>query len=333
MKPAPELFPSRPDAALDPLLRGFVRQLRSVRNASPLTVENYARDIAQFAAFLWPDSSAQPPPFPWTGVTRDDAKRFLQAYARSGAKATSTARKLSALRAFFAWLVDERAVPGSPFEALKPPKRLKTLPRILETSDLIRLFDAPIRALEAHLAKEQREKVIAETVYAHTRDAAIFETLYSTGARVSELAGLCWKDMRLEQGSCIVYGKGRRQRLCMLGRPALAALARMAAAARVIWAEALAPERAVFLNLQGEPLTTRSIERFMKRWLAAANLPDDVTPHKLRHAFATHLLDAGADLRSVQEMLGHASLETTQIYTHLSLQRVIESYHRAHPRK
>lgn len=323
-------FPTRRDAALDPQLRGFLRYLRSGRNMAPLTVENYLRDISQFAAFVWPDEK-QPPPFSWAAVTRADAKRFLQAYTRSGAKASSTARKLSALRSFFRWLIDEAVVAESPLTGLRPPKRLKTLPRILDIPDLIRLFEAPVAALAEKLA--HASDLTAETVYGHYRDAAIFEVLYSTGARVSEIAHLCRKDVRMEQGTCIVYGKGRKQRLCMLGKEALGAIRRMDDVAKIIWQDVFSPEKPLFLNLQGEGVTTRSIERFMKRWLVAANLPDDVTPHKLRHAFATHLLDAGADLRSVQEMLGHSSLATTQIYTHLSMQRIIESYRRAHPRK
>jgi integrase/recombinase XerC len=170
--------------------------------------------------------------------------------------------------------------------------------------------------------------------YAAWRDTAIFEVLYSTGCRVSEAAALTWGEIAFKQrlGTVVVQGKGRKQRLCVLGEPACDALRTLRGCAGVLWQGRDGDTHPLFLNLKGGPLTVRSMERQMKVWLHAAGLPPEVTPHKLRHSFATHLLDAGADLRCVQEMLGHSSLSTTQIYTHVSIERLKEEYHRGHPR-
>jgi site-specific recombinase XerD len=192
-------------------------------------------------------------------------------------------------------------------------------------------MEAPLISL-----KTRRERhggaIPAQDEYAARRDAAVFEVLYSTGCRVSEIAALKWRDINFKQHSTIVYGKGRKERLCILGGPALRALEVLRIYAGMVntaWASEEAP---LFMNLKGTALTVRSMERQMKVWLVAAGLPATVTPHKLRHSFATHLLDAGADLRSVQEMLGHSNLSTTQIYTHVSVERLKEEYNTSHPR-
>ena len=192
------------------------------------------------------------------------------------------------------------------------------------------LLEAPVQAL----AEQEKNGVKPEpsAVYASLRDAAILELLYSTGARISEAAGLTRRHVDLLAGVARVRGKGKKERLCALGRPAVHALEKALEVSELLWPASAKDTSPIFLNLHGGPLTTRSMERNMKTWLAAAGLPRALTPHKLRHSFATHLLDAGADLRSVQELLGHASLTTTQIYTQVSVERLKEIYRHAHPR-
>lgn len=239
------------------------------------------------------------------------------------------------MRTFFRFLVRENFAKANPFAALRGPRGSKPLPRILTPEETARLLETPVKRLEAaeRARAESGESVSPRGRYRCLRDAALFELLYSTGCRVGEVAPLEWRELDLERGSVIVTGKGSKQRLCMIGEPARAALARARAAAREAFGEeAASPGARVFLSDTAGDFTTRDMERRMKRWLAEAGLPAAITPHKLRHSFATHLLDAGADLRSVQEMLGHASLSTTQIYTHVSAARLKEEYFRAHPR-
>lgn len=320
-------LPTRPDLAEDEQIRAFVRWMKYVRHAAKLTLENYLRDISQFTVFTFAET---PPPFAWASITRTQAETFLYTYARTGAVGQSTARKLAALRTFFSFLLENNVIEVSPFMGLTPPKGPRKLPILLSGEQVDRLIQAPLSALEDYI--RNHPSPAAETVYAHYRDAAIFETLYSTGCRVSELVTLTNQAINTTRGTCIVQGKGNKERLCILGNPTLQAIARMQDLANQIWTSAKAPECAVFLNQQGEQLTTRSVERFMKLRLVQAGLPANLTPHKLRHSFATHLLDAGADLRSVQEMLGHTSPATTQIYTHLSPTHIAETYHNTHPR-
>ncbi len=324
-----ETFVSRPEISRDPTVIRFAEWLRTVKHSSPLTVENYLRDIGQFVSFYW--KAEDLPPYNWTMPDRADAKRFLYAYARTGAKPSSTARKLSSLTGFYKFLVAQGECSHSPFSGLRPPRKEKPLPILLSESEVERLLAAPGEALRDALATEG-DALSPLKHYTLLRDLAIFETLYSTGARISEVAHLTNAQLRLDQGTCIVLGKGNKERLCLLGGPAQRAIREMQDQARLLWPRTTAPERHVFLNHLGNGLTTRAIERFMKYWLILAGLPTTLTPHKLRHSFATHLLSHGADLRAVQELLGHTSPATTQIYTHLTPAHVAETYHAAHPR-
>jgi integrase/recombinase XerC len=324
----PEPLPTR-DVSGEPSAQRFARHLRAERNASEHTVAGYLQDIAQFAAFAW--LPAEQPPFAWGQAGRDRARAFLAAFHRAGWSPATTRRKLASLRAFYRYLASERAVADNPFAGLRGPRLGRRLPAVLSVAETEALLAAPLAALK--VARERRGgAVTAAEEYAAWRDAAIFEVLYSTGCRVSEIAALTWGEINFERGTTIVQGKGRKQRLCVLGEPACLALREARARAELLWPGAGGAPSPVFLNARGGRLTTRSMERQMKVWLAAAGLPPDLTPHKLRHSFATHLLDAGADLRSVQEMLGHASLSTTQIYTHVSIERLKEEYAKAHPR-
>ncbi len=324
----PEPLPNRSDAYGDGAVVRFVKYLRAERNASDHTVAGYVQDVGQFAAFVWP--SAFKPPFDWNQPSRDQARGFLVTFHKNGWSPRTTRRKLASLRAFYRYLEREGLAVVNPFAGLRGPRVGRHLPEVLGIKEIDLLLAAPLADLFARRARHGAVDPLAE--YAAVRDAAIFEVLYSTGCRIGEITGLRWIDIRFEQGTTIVEGKGRKQRLCVLGAPAIQALCALRNLAEAIWPELAADASPLFLNTRGGKLTTRSIERQFKKWLSAVGLPAHVTPHKLRHSFATHLLDAGADLRSVQEMLGHASLSTTQIYTHVSVERLKDEYRKAHPR-
>ena len=285
------------------------------------------QDVGQFAAFRW--GADVEPPIKWESVTQEDARRFLLSFAEDGASAATVRRKLASMRAFFRFLERESVVPGNPFGSLRGPKSPKKLPRVLSVDEVTRFLDAPGEWLRMESAAKP---VPPQVRYAVLRDIAVFETLYSTGCRISEIAALSWRDVDLAAGTTIVTGKGSKQRLCIIGSKAVAALQTAREAAGSVWPGGSGAGSPLFLGERGERLSPREIERRMKKWLGFAGLPLEVTPHKLRHSFATHMLDAGADLRSVQEMLGHSSLSTTQIYTHVSIEHLKDEYMKAHPR-
>ena len=320
--------PVNPAAREDVAVRAFRAHLLAERNASALTAAGYEQDIAQFAAAVWGIDAH--PPFPWGTVAADAARGFLMDFAAEGARPTTTRRKLASLRSFFKFLVREQLASANPFVGLRGPKLPKPLPRVLSLEEVERFLAAPLEDLQRR--RKQRLAVTPEDEYIRLRDTAVFEALYSTGCRISEVTPLVWSQIDFTNGGVVVTGKGSKQRLCILGKPALRALRAVREKAAVLWPDGGAGQTALFLNERGRPLTPRDIERRMKVWLAAADLPTDLTPHKLRHSFATHLLDSGADLRSVQEMLGHASLATTQIYTHVSIERLKDEYMKSHPR-
>lgn len=233
------------------------------------------------------------------------------------------------MRAFFRFLERESLLKENPFGNLRGPKSPKKLPRVLTVDEVTRFLEAPGEWLRVESAAKQVPQLVR---YGVLRDVAVFETLYSTGCRISEITALSWRDVDLVAGTTVVTGKGSKQRLCIIGSKAAEALEAAREAAAAIWPSGGAENSPLFLNDRGERLTPREIERRMKKWLGFAGLPLEVTPHKLRHSFATHMLDAGADLRSVQEMLGHSSLSTTQIYTHVSIEHLKDEYMKAHPR-
>jgi site-specific recombinase XerD len=318
--------PDRAAARADPWVERFVRHLRVEKNASPHTLAAYLGDLWQFTACLWGEDASAP--FPWAEADRYAARKFLVRLQEQGAKPSTANRKLSSLRAFYGFLVREGGIATHPFTGLPAPRRGRDLPEVLGRAEVERLLAAPA----AWRAGEPEADAYAN--YAEARDSAILETLYSAGLRLSELTSLRENQIDLRGGMARVLGKGRKERLCPLGGPAVRAL-RAALAARSGFLAALGVVQAppaLFLNRFGGRLTNRSIERMMKKYLLQCGLNPELSPHDLRHSFATHLLDAGADLRSVQELLGHASLSTTQIYTHVSIQRLQEAYHRAHPR-
>ena len=304
----------------DPEVDRFRRYLMAERNVAEHTLNGYLADLAQFASSKW--GAEAEPPFNWRELDENDARRFILAFTKDGAKATTVLRKMAAARTFCRFLQREGLLIDNPFSLLKGPRKAKTLPKVLSVEDIKRFLGRP--------EKDFKDGTISE--YAFLQDRAMFESLYSTGCRISEMTAVKWGEIDFDRGTLIVTGKGSKERLVILGGPALAALR----ALRTKTAEidpAFAEDSAdVFRSNRMIRASPRFVERRMKRYLAEAGLPTDPTPHKLRHSFATHLLDAGADLRSVQEMLGHASLSTTQIYTHVSIERLRDEYAKAHPR-
>lgn len=344
------------DMTRDPCVRHFLNYLENERGASSHTTASYLLDIGQFARFLWGEETGTP--FKWDEVDRFSARKFIVELQRSGRKAATTGRKMAGLRSFYRFLEREEYVNQNPFSGLRAPKKSRNLPEILSIEEVCRLIEAPAEVLKRS-GKRRSVSAGRAKEYAALRDTAILEVLYSTGARVSEIAGLLESNVDLLSSVIKVLGKGKKERMCPLGRPACRALGEAVRKAGELWPRGRGQEksrpvrqapsfvprrqalgtpagkhgRPVFLNLKGRSaLTTRSIERMMKRYLIEANLNPNFSPHVLRHSFATHMLDAGADLRSVQELLGHVSLSTTQIYTHVSVERLKKVYEETHPR-
>jgi integrase/recombinase XerC len=347
-KPVAETPAPAEAVAKDPSVAGFLGYLEAERNASVLTVEAYLGDIAEFCKLTWPGKA---PPYPWKAPDRFAARRFLASFQKRGQAASSARRRMSAMRSFYRFLIREGTVKENPFTGLSMPKMGRRLPKVLTVEQMLALLNAPRELHEAAVAAAAKRKApdkgeaegearrAAFAEYAALRDTAILELMYSTGMRIAELCGLSEQRLDLVGGVALVRGKGRKERMCPIGGPAVLAM-RHALEARAAVRPHLPPPKdgargpsPLFLNKLGGALTPRSVERSFKRWLAWAELDSRLTPHALRHSFATHMLDAGADLRSVQELLGHASLSTTQIYTHVSVERLKQEYHKAHPRR
>jgi integrase/recombinase XerC len=319
------------DVAADPCVAYFCRYLTAERNASRHTLAGYVCDIGQFAQLTWPDATGRT--YPWKDADRFAARRFLVESQKAGSRPATTARKLASLRSFYKFLEREEKADRNPFAGLRPPKRDRRLPEILSVAEVTRLLETPLRVWRSG-GRRRTPLPPAVAEYVALRDTAILETLYSTGGRVSEIAGLTEGSVDFLGGTAKVRGKGKKERLCPLGTPACKALREAIRKAGELWPVAGPAGRArpIFRNARGGPLTTRSIERSLKEYLIQSNLNPNISPHALRHSFATHMLDAGADLRSVQELLGHASLSTTQIYTHVTVERLKKVYGEAHPR-
>ncbi|MDO9540699.1 MAG: tyrosine recombinase XerC [Kiritimatiellia bacterium] len=310
----------------------FLRYLRGERNASAHTTNNYLLDIRQFAVLVW--GSEAKPPYGWSSIDKFTARKFVVQLQKRSASSATIGRKVSSLRSFFKFLTRENYVRNNPFAGLSPPKRKKSLPHVLTVGEVNRLLQSPAQWGTAAVKNEKDRKKRAWFEYAALRDMAILEVLYSTGMRISELANLEGQNIDLLAGVVKVRGKGNKERFCPLGRPAAGALS-AALEKRSDIARFFKGKKGglpLFIGHTGGKLTPRSMERMMKRYLIKANLNPAVSPHALRHSFATHMLDAGADLRSVQELLGHASLSTTQIYTHVSVEHLKKVYDEAHPR-
>jgi integrase/recombinase XerC len=296
---------------MDDALAEFLQHLALEKNASAHTVKSYREDLTQALDFFR-TRLAQPRP----EVTQLSS-RLLRAHTawlheQGYAKAT-IARRVAAVRSWCRFLCRQGHLAANPADGLRGPRQDKKLPHFLSEDALTVLLAAPPQNSSAGL-----------------RDRAILETLYSAGLRVSELAGLDLGDLDLDAGTVNVRGKGKRERLAILGDPATLAI-KAWLAVRDKTGKA-SKQTAVFLNKSGGRLTSRSVARLLDKYRALAGLDPRTSPHSLRHSFATHLLDRGADIRSVQELLGHRNLTTTQIYTHVTTQRLKDSYQKAHPR-
>lgn len=304
----------------------FARYLRAEREYSEHTVESYRLDLQQFVDLMRDGDERFDD---WPSVDHEQARSFLFELHRLELSRNSILRKISSLRSFYRFLLREKVIAVNPFENLSLPHKEASLPRVFSVHAIDQLTEAVrrywARAIELGYCKNDE---MAE--FAAARDLALVELIYSGGLRISEAMGLNLDRLNLAEGIIKVEGKGKKQRLAAMGRPAIAAMNAYLAQRRLRVSDRC-PAAPVFVNRDGGRLTPRSFQRNLKNYLAEAGLPPDLTPHKLRHSFATHLLDAGADLRSVQEMLGHANLSTTQIYTHVSIQRMKEAYAKAHP--
>jgi len=292
---------------MDSAIRNFKRYLEVERNSSPHTLRGYLADLSSFRSFLGPAGD-----YPVAQVDPLKVRGYLALVRRRGVAKSTVARKLSALRSFFDYLIREGELSVNPARAVATPKQERPLPRFLSRSEAERLMTLP-----------EGESLGA------LRDRAILELFYSSGIRLSELVGLDREDLDLQEGLVRVFGKGRKERVVPVGRIALRALRRY-----LERGTSGPPPRngsPLFRNLRGGRLTGRSIGRILRACAVKMN-NERLTPHVLRHTFATHLLDGGADLRSIQELLGHASLSTTQRYTHLETRRLLAVYRGAHPR-
>lgn len=289
-------------------ITAFLGYLKNERQASVHTLRSYEDDLGLFCRYLNESEGDGADP---AAVDSGRLRRYSAWLTGQGYAATTVARRLASLRSFFRYLRRQGTVTADPASGLRNPKQAKRLPRLLRVDEVIRLLDS----------------IPVETALG-VRDRAMLETLYGGGLRVGELVGLNCGDLDFDQELVHVRGKGRRERLSPVGPMAMK------------WLEWYLPlrqpkqvtEPAVFLNRYGTRLTTRSVGRLLEDHLVRAGLTNAASPHTLRHSFATHLLDRGADLRSVQELLGHRNLTTTQIYTHVTQERLLDIYNGAHPR-
>jgi integrase/recombinase XerC len=306
-------------------IEAFSSALRGAARAAHNTVASYRSDLKDFHCYLMGGRTALDPSGTRIDpalVTADHIRNYLAEMMRSktsGANASraTVQRRLFAIKAFFRWRESTTGTPN-PARAMRSPKLDRRLPQVMSEEAVAALIEADDRE-----SRESRDKPAA------LRDRAILEVLYATGLRVSELTGLCWRDVDSELAMVMVRaGKGNKDRLVPLGEPALDALL----AWRAVMPTAWSLDGPVITNLRGRRLTARSVQKLVAHRLMVAGLDTPLTPHGLRHSFATHLLNAGADLRSIQEMLGHSSLATTQRYTHVSVRHLKEVYRRAHPR-
>jgi integrase/recombinase XerC len=294
----------------------FLQYLAVERNSSDLTIKSYREDLAHLVAYLTPEDSDCPAP---AAITTLDLRGYLSRLHEQGYAKSTVARRLASLRSFFRFGQREGWAKNNPARPLRNPRKQRALPHFLSTDEIGKLLEAPPRTSPAGL-----------------RDRAILETMYSAGLRVSELVGLCDEDYDEGAGILRVRGKGKKERLTPIGSFAARAIELWLAVRRVAGTTKagirFGGATPLFVNRFGKRLTTRSIARMLEKHLKLAGLDLRTTPHTLRHSFATHLLDRGADIRSVQELLGHKSLVTTQIYTHLSTANLRAVYEKAHPR-
>jgi integrase/recombinase XerC len=324
--------PATPPPALpDEWVARFFQHLATDRGASVYTQRNYRQALMEFQS--WHQAERRQPPA-WTSLQRDDFRSYVRFLGRQKLGRAAIQLRFSALRTFYRFLIRHGVLPVSPIKNLALPKQGRRLPKFLTVEQMTDLLNAPLKLLPAGTdpapaAARHRKKRHAATLRC-LRDVAVLETIYSCGLRISELCGLKVDDIHWSERLVRVRGKGRKERQVPIGEPALAAI-------KTYWellGSAPAGDSPVFPGNPAKPapVSARQLQLRLKKYLAIAGLDPRLTPHKLRHSYATHLLDAGADLRSVQELLGHAHLVTTQVYTHLSTERLKRAYDQAHPR-
>jgi integrase/recombinase XerC len=299
----------------------FLQYLNTEKAASVYTQRNYRDALAEFSKWHQQERNSTPD---WVKLQREDFRSYLRFLGRQKLSRSATSLRFSALRTFYKFLIRRGVLEQMPIKNITLPKLEKRLPRFLSQEQMLSLLEAPLREYKAQ--KEHAEKPPA--VGPFLRDVAILETIYSCGLRISELCGLLAGDVDFNEQLVRVRGKGKKERLIPIGGPALEAI-------QTYWKAAgmePGPYDHVFEVDFGKAIYPRLVQLNLKKYLAAAGLDPKLTPHKLRHSYATHLLDSGADLRSVQELLGHAHLVTTQVYTHVSTERLKQAYDKAHPR-
>jgi integrase/recombinase XerC len=296
-------------AIMEEALAEFLRHLAVEKNASAHTIKSYREDLTQALEFLQGRQVQQP-----AQLTTRQVRAYLAWLHEHGYAKTTMARRMAALRSWCRFLCRQGVLSANPADGLRGPRQDRKLPHFLGEEEVARLLTTPP----------------ADTPLG-VRDRSILETLYSAGLRVSELTGLNCDDVDRDSGLATVRGKGKRERLALLGPQALAALEQWLSQ-RASLSPRAATQKAVYLNKNGTRLTSRSVGRLLEKYLALAGLDPRTSPHTLRHSFATHMLDRGADIRSVQELLGHRSLATTQVYTHVTTHRLRDNYAKAHPR-
>jgi len=297
--------PARPNP--DRLLESFLDSLEFERHVSPRTLLNYRHALTSFR------EEAKPPP--WKKCTADDFRRFLFELMKGGAARATIRLHFAALRTFYKWLSERHGLTRNPLKEVQLPKLERKLPMVLTIAQMDELLGAP---LKAPLEKQA-------PAWSPARDAAIMELFYSSGLRLAELVSLDVAHIDPFSESVRVLGKGRKERVVPVGAPALEAIQRYRSQAGV----ASGP---LFISKRRTRISGVAVGNLLKKYLRYTSIPLSISPHKLRHSFATHMLDAGADLRGVQELLGHASISTTQIYTHVTVERLKKAYGEAHPR-
>ena len=309
----------------DKRIQKFLAHLATDRGASAYTQRNYGQALADFAR--WHLAERQSPPA-WDQLQRDDFRNYLRYLGRHNLSRAATQLRFSALRTFYKFLMRQGTVATLPIKNLALPKQGRRLPKFLTVQQMKDLLAAPALLLELRGRKPGPGRPLSAT--ACLRDVAVLETIYSCGLRISELCGLRAEDIDWSERLVQVRGKGKKERLVPIGEPAWKAI-------QNYWALLKNPPSGpcpVFFaeTKKAAPLKPLQMSRRLKQYLVMAGLDPGLTPHKLRHSYATHLLDAGADLRSVQELLGHAHLVTTQVYTHVTTERLKKAYDAAHPR-
>ena len=298
-----------PENKKDALVDQFLSFQENEKHASERTLVNYSSAIRFFLEWMGERFQG------WDKVTADDFRNYLFELMKAEMGRNTIRLRFSALRSFYKYLLQRRGFTHSPIAEVQLPKAQRSLPVIISANQAVALLEAPFKVTHSKQAPQ----------WVSFRDAAILELFYSTGLRLSELTKLDVKDIDWIADTLRVMGKGNKERLLPIGSPAMIALQKYRQQAKVY-------KGCLFISKLRKPISTRAINNLIKKYIEAAGIPFDITPHKLRHSFATHLLDNGADLRSVQSLLGHASLSTTQIYTHVSKERLRAEYNKAHPR-